>query len=113
MGHKIKIEIKPQSDSPTVSIYSFKLMVALSANEGFKMVSIDICAAFLQAEILDWNVFIEPPADIRKQGKVYKLSKPFCGLDDASIRFWLKVRWLLLKKGMKTLEGDEAVYFNT
>jgi len=69
----------PQSDSPTASIDSFKFMVALYANEDFKMVSIDICAVFLQAKILDRDVFLVPPADIRKQGKVWKLLKPLYG----------------------------------
>ena len=104
-------EIKPQSDSPTASRNSFKLMVALSANEGFKIVSIYILAAFLQAKILDCDFFMFPLVDIRKQGKVWKLLKLLYGLDGASRKFWLKVRKLFLKMGLKTLEGDEAFYF--
>ena len=68
-------EIKPQSDSPTASMDSFKLIVTLLANEGFKLISIDIHAAFLQAMILDLDVFVIPAADIRKQGKVLILLK--------------------------------------
>ena len=66
--------------------------------------SIDICATFLQAKIMDHDVFIVPPADIRKQGEVWKLLKPLDGLDDASRKFWLKVRELFLKMGLITLE---------
>ena len=65
----------PQSDSPTASIDSFKFMVALYANEDFKMVSIDICAVFLQAKILDHDVFLVPPADIRKKRKGVEVIK--------------------------------------
>ena len=40
--------MKPQSDSPTVSKESFKILMAISANNGFKLASVDIRAAFLQ-----------------------------------------------------------------
>ena len=45
--------MKPQSDSPTVSKESFKILMAISANENFKLASVDIRAAFLQSRTLD------------------------------------------------------------
>ena len=69
----------------------------MSANEGFKVVSIDICDAFLQVKILDCDVFVVPPADIRKQGQVCKLSKLLYGLVDASRQFYLSVKEQLEK----------------
>ena len=39
--------MKPQSDSPTVSKESQKILLALAANNGFKIASVDIRAAFL------------------------------------------------------------------
>ena len=68
-----KEEIKPQSDCPTISRENFKLKVALSANEGFKLISMDIHTAFLKAKIMDRDVLMVHPADIRKQGKVKRL----------------------------------------
>ena len=47
---------QPQSDSPTAAKESFKLLMALSANFNFKIVSMDIRAAFLQAKTLDREV---------------------------------------------------------
>ena len=41
---------KPQSDSPTLLRESLKMYFAVAANEGFKLRSIDIRAAFLQAK---------------------------------------------------------------
>ena len=60
--------LKPQSDSPTAAKESFKLLMALSANFHFKLASVDIRAAFLQSKVLDRDVFVEPPSDIKKQG---------------------------------------------
>merc|ERR1712002_778987 len=102
---------QPQSDSLTAAKESFKLLMALSANYKFKMVSMDIRAAFLQAKTLDREVFVRPPKDIEKEGKVWKLLKPLYGLDDASRKFYLKVKETLQKLGLKTLPGDDAVYY--
>ena len=103
--------IKPQSDSPAALKESFKLCLALAANEGFQLASVDIRAAFLQAKTLDRNVFVRPPKDIAKDGIIWRLKKPLYGLDDASRKFWLKVRDMFLDMRLKILEGDEAFYY--
>ena len=76
--------LKPQSDSPTASKESFKLLMAILANFGFKLASVDIRAAFLQSKILDRDVYIELPSDVKKPGVLWKLKKPLYGLDDSS-----------------------------
>merc|ERR1712115_524855 len=50
------------------------------------------------------------PADIKKPGKIWRLKKPLYGLDDASRKFWLRVKEVLKKMGLKVL-GDEAFYY--
>ena len=50
-----------QSDSPTILRASVKTFVAVAANEGFEICSMDITGAFLQAEDLDREVFVKPP----------------------------------------------------
>ena len=92
MAQGFQEALKPQSDSPTAAKESFKLFMALLANFYFKIASVDIRAAFLQSKVLDREVFIEPPSDIKKQGIIWKLTKPLYGLDDASRKFWLRVR---------------------
>merc|ERR1711955_195317 len=90
---------------------SFKLLMALSANFNFKIVSMDIGAAFLQAKILDREVFVRPPKDKEKEGVIWKLLKPLYGLDDASRKFYVKVKEALQKLRLKTLPEDDAVYY--
>ncbi len=102
---------QPQSDSPTAAKESFKLLMALAANQNFKVVSMDIRAAFLQAKKLDREVFVRPPDDIKKEGVIWKLLKPLYGLDDASRKFYLKVKETLQELGLKTLPGDDAFYY--
>merc|ERR1712243_245599 len=74
---------QPQLDSPTAAKENFKLLMALSANFDFKIVSMDIRAAFLQAKTLDREVFVRPPDDKGKEGVIWKLLKPLYGLDEA------------------------------
>ena len=98
-------------DSPTVLRESNKLFTAVAANERFSVLSIDIRAAFLQSKELKRDVYVVPPKDIAKQGCLWKLKKPLYGLSDASRRFWLRVKEVFEKEGLKTLPGDEAFYF--
>merc|ERR1712098_801820 len=102
---------QPQSDSPTAAKESFKLLMTLSANFNFKIVSMDIRAALLQAKTLDREVFVRPPKDQEKEGVIWKLLKPLYGLDDASRKFYLKVRETLKKLKLNTLPGEDTVYY--
>ena len=79
--------MKPQSDSPTVAKENFKLIMVVAASLQFAISSMDMRAAFLQAKVLDRNVFIKPLDDIRKPGFVLGLRKLVCCLDDASYKF--------------------------
>ena len=90
---------------------SLKLLLSVAANEGFSLRSIDIRAAFLQAKGLEREIFMMPPKDVQKQGMLWRLKKPLYGLNDASIRFWLKVKDVFGKFGLKKLTGDEALYY--
>ena len=56
----------PQSDAPTMLRESMKLFFALATNEDFKLRSMDIRAAFLQARELDRDVFLMPPISGKK-----------------------------------------------
>ena len=52
------------------------MLMAIAANSRFKLASVDIRAAFLQSKVLDRDVYIEPPSDIKNPGLIRKLKKP-------------------------------------
>jgi len=101
----------PQSDSPTMLRESMKMFFTVAANEEFELRKIDIRAAFLQAKQLEREVFLKPPKDIKKEKIIWKLKKPLYGLNDASRRFWLRVKSIFKELGLRKLDGDEAVYY--
>ena len=102
---------KIQSDSPTAQKESLKLFLAVAALQNIdKVRSLDIAAAFLQADVLKRDIFVEPPKDIKEEGVVWKLRKPLYGLNDAGRRFWLRVKKLLKENGYESIKGDEAFY---
>ena len=90
---------------------SFKLLLAVAANNGFKLASVDIKAAFLQSKILDRHIFVKLPEYVKKPGIIWRLKKLLYGLDDTSQKFWLRVKEVLMKIGLKVMEGDEAFYY--
>ena len=79
--------MKPQSDSPTASKESFKLLMAITANGSFNLASLDIRSALLQLKVLDRDVFVRPPDYIKKPRMIWRLKKPLYGLDDTSQKF--------------------------
>ena len=82
---------KPRSDSPTVDRISTKLLYAIAGNEGWKLQSIDVTAAFLQGSDLDREIFVKPPKEAKMDGYLWKMKKAAYGLYDASRRWWVKV----------------------
>ena len=56
-----KEDVKPRSDSPTVDRMSTKILYAIAGNEGWKLESIDVTAAFLQGCELDREIYVTPP----------------------------------------------------
>merc|ERR1712030_114011 len=97
--------------SPTMRQESLKLFFALAANQDFGLRSIDIRAAFLQAKNLEREIFLKPPPDVKKEGTIWKLKKPLYGLNDASRKFWLKIKEVFKNFGLKKLDGDKALYY--
>ena len=101
----------PRSDSPTASKDSFKTFLALSANEGFEVKTLDVTTAFLQGNPLDRDIYIEPPPEKADSSIVWKLKKACYGLYDASRRWYMAVRETLLSMGMKSVTGDDAFFY--
>ena len=56
------------SDAPTAAVASKRIFLMLTASFGRKLETLDITAAFLQADVIMRDVYVRPPADVRKPG---------------------------------------------
>ena len=77
----------------------------------FYLMSMDIRAAFLQLNYIDRVVYVKPPNDTNQPVTLCKLKKPLYGLDNASRKFWLKMKNILKNEGMEMITGDKAFYY--
>ena len=99
-----------RSDSPTLSKESLKILMSIAANEGFEIQSLDVKNAFLQGKPIEREVFVEPPADYKKPGKIWRLKKNVYGTDDGTRSFYLSMDESLKKLNCKQITGDNALY---
>ena len=56
-----------QSDLPTVTKQSLRMVYTLAAQYGWEVVTSDVTSAFLQSDQLDREVYVIPLSDIKKQ----------------------------------------------
>ena len=104
-------EESARTDSPTVKRKSIKVLIAMAAQHGWTVKSQDVTAAFLQAKDLVREVYVQPPKEICKEGKIWKLIKPMYGLDEASYLWYETLKEFLLGSGCEQLMNDPAVFF--
>ena len=98
------------SDSPTAAKVTLRTVLAITANEGWIIETIDIKAPFLQSRTINRNVYILPPPEARQDGILWKLKKTVYGLDDASREWYFSVEDLLLKNDCKHSSLDKALF---
>ena len=103
-------EDQVSSDSPTAAKSTLRTVLAITANEGWIIETIDIKAAFLQSRTINRNVYILPPPEARQDGILWKLKKTVYGLDDASREWYFSVKDLLLKNDCKQSSLDKALF---
>ena len=99
-----------QSDSPTASKSTLRMVMAIASSNNWKIETIDIKAAFLQGKDLDRDVFVLPPKEVREDGVIWKLNKAAYGLGDASRNWYFGMRDDLLGLGCVQSELDKALF---
>ena len=98
------------TDSPTLGRESMRLLLSTIANMEFKLQGCDVSSAFLQGAPLDRDVFMLPPPQYRKPGKIWKLKKPVYGLADSGRLWYKRLKEEILRLGCKELTGDGAAF---
>jgi len=100
----------PQSDAPTVNKISKRLMFAIAVCNKWEIKALDITSAFLQADKIDRDLYVEPPKDIRRRGILWKLNKPLYGLGDSARKWYFTLRRTLLEAGCVVSQLDNSIF---
>ena len=79
-------------DSPPASKSSMKIFFAACANNNWVCETMDIKVAFLQGKEIERDIYVKPPAQVKKEGIIWKLSKVAYGLCDASRQWYFGVK---------------------
>ena len=103
-------EEQVQSDSPTAAKSTLRVVMALAANENWKIETIDIKAAFLQGSRVERDIYVTPPKEMKEEGIIWKLNKVAYGLNDASRNWFFSVKEELLRLQMKQSKLDNALF---
>jgi len=98
-------ESSARTDSPRVKRKSIKILIAMASQH-----SQNVTAAFLQAKDLGREVYVQPPKELHKDGRIWKLIKPMYGLDEASFLWYETLKEYLLELGCEQLMNDPAVF---
>jgi hypothetical protein len=100
--------------APTLKTQSFRTIVADAALDGSDIDSVDVTAAFLNAELKE-EIYIEMPPELRTAGRdeVWLLHKAIYGLKQAGFEWNADLHETLTSGGYTNLKSDPCVYIRT
>ena len=98
------------SDAPTATKIGLRLLFAICAQKGWRVMTCDVTSAFLQAD-LTREVFVQPPKDMQRPGYLWRLKRAMYGLDDASLLWYKTVEKEMYRLGCKKLQSDPAIFY--
>ena len=99
-----------QTDSPTCSRESIRLVLSMIASKKWKCNMMDVKTAFLQGKPLERDIYIKPPKEAKTSG-LWKLKKCVYGLNEASRYWYNRVTDELAKLGLVKSKYDEALFY--
>ena len=98
--------------APVARIETVRVLLALAAQEDWKVHHMDVKSAFLNGDLTE-EVYVEQPLGYEKkgeEGKVYKLKKALYGLKQAPRAWNSKLDRSLVSLGFKRCPLEHAVY---
>ena len=101
------------ADSPTMDVTSLKIIFGMAETKGWRIMTADVKAAFLQGlPLTDRTVRVIPPPEAEvPAGHVWELQVALYGLQDASLRFHWKVCKVFKELGAEQSRLDPAVFY--
>jgi hypothetical protein len=99
-----------RTDSPTMAVDIFRLLVSVAAERGWTLASLDIKAAYLQAEDYDRLVFVKPPKEEEDDANLWLLMAAAYGLVDSGRLWYLTSSKALRQFGLSCSSLDSCTW---
>ena len=101
-----------KSDSPTVTRQALRLLLTMAASRKQKVFSLDFKGAYLQGQLLDREVYMSPPSDMRESNPnlVWKVRKRLYGFRDSARGWFLEFNQTMIDLGCEPILVDAAMY---
>ena len=105
--------------SPTLSLTSFRALLAIASEMDLNLYNIDITTAFLYGKVEGCNIYMEIPDGFSRHAeyqnldlnnKVLKLRKTIYGLKQSAAAFNEELSKTLIQAGLRALLGDACVF---
>ena len=103
-------ETENATDAPTADKTSIRIFLTLVSMLEWETGSLDVKSAFLQSHKLKRKVYLMPPKDIRKEGIIWKVTKPIYGLKDSAKNWYNTLKSDLIKIGCVQSILDPTVF---
>ena len=115
-NHKLKCRMVPhgnrdrekaglRTDSATAQFAAIRLLLSLAVLLNFRLSSIDISGAYLQADPLTRDIFVRPPTGWTSPNMVWKILRPAYGLVESGRLWQLAIERWLFDYGFAAIPG--------
>jgi Reverse transcriptase (RNA-dependent DNA polymerase) len=109
-GHRDDEKQFLRTDAPTMSVEILRLIVSIAVENNWKIGSLDVKAAYLQATGFNRKIYVRPPKEERDSNNVWRLEKPAYGLADSGRLWFLTAFRALESHGLNACPYDKTVF---
>ena len=115
LGYQTKDLGREPTASPTASRRARNVMLTVAAAHNWKLIKGDVTSAFLQANELDKDLFIEPDDVLKKafnvkDGELLQVVKPGYGIGEAPRHWWETVKEDFARLGLQACELEPCLW---
>lgn len=98
--------------APTSSAITFRILLAMAAENDWEIDQLDVKTAFLNGE-LEEELYMRPPPGFDKHGRVWRLKRAIYGLRQAASAWHAKLQKALTGADFQISESDPCLYTYT
>jgi hypothetical protein len=109
-GHRDEEKQFLRTDAPTMSVEVLRMIVSIAVENQWRIGSLDVKAAYLQATGFNRIIYVRPPKEDQDRNNLWKLEKPAYGLADSGRLWFLTAFRALESHGLRSCPYDKTIF---